>query len=136
MEKLNDGLAVCETFRDKLGNANLQSDLQPSLYNILLKNCNEIISLVDIYGLPQMKTVITELTDAGPGVGFSNLEVRFRMAEIARIHSSDRRLRIHRERNEVERTNSAIGTYIHCLVIALTYLMHSWIFYLKKYLKT
>ncbi|CAC5384100.1 unnamed protein product [Mytilus coruscus] len=113
MEKLNDCLAVCETIRDKLGNANLQSDLQPS-YNILLKNCNEIISLVDSYGLPQMKTVITELTDAGPGVGSSNLEVRFRMAEIARIHSSDRRLRIHRARddsaqNEVERTNSAIG---------------------------
>ncbi|VDI79877.1 Hypothetical predicted protein [Mytilus galloprovincialis] len=112
MEKLNDGLAVCETFRDKLGNANLQSDLQPSLYNILLKNCNEIISLVDIYSLPQMKTVITELTDAGPGVGFSNLEVRFRMTEIARIHSSDRRLRIHRERNEVERTNSAIDALV------------------------
>ncbi|CAC5384129.1 unnamed protein product [Mytilus coruscus] len=113
MEKLNDCLAVCETIRDKLGNANLQSDLQLS-YNILLKNCNKIISLVDSYGLPQMKTVITELTDAGPGVGSSNLEVRFRMAEIARIHSSDRRLRIHRARddsaqNEVERTNSAIG---------------------------
>ena len=44
----------------------------------------------------EVKPVISEHTDAGPGVGVSNLEVRARMAEISRIHGSDRRVRIHR----------------------------------------
>ena len=55
-----------------------------------------------------------QATDAGPGVGVSNLEVRFRDIEIARIHSSDRVNRIHRApgdsgQNEAERSNAAIG---------------------------
>ena len=51
---------------------------------------------------------------AGPGVGISNFEVRFRDAEMARMWNSDYRIRVHRSRNdshmnEAERTNSAIG---------------------------
>lgn len=47
-------------------------------------------------------------------MGIANTEVRFRDAEIARIHSSDRVNRIHRgsggsAQNEAERTNAAIG---------------------------
>ncbi|CAC5405593.1 unnamed protein product [Mytilus coruscus] len=55
-----------------------------------------------------------DFTDAGPEVGVSNFEVKFRDAEIARLHKSDYRIRVHRSRGdsgqgEAERTNSAIG---------------------------
>ena len=61
-----------------------------------------------------MKPRWADLTDAGPGVGVSNYEVRFRDAELARIHNSDYRVRCHRSRGdsgqgEAERTNSAIS---------------------------
>jgi len=58
---------------------------------------------------------VLKATNAGPGVGVSNLEVRFRDIEIIRIHSSDRAVnRIHRApgnsgQNEAERSNAAIG---------------------------
>ena len=66
-------------------------------------------------GLPyDVKPIWADLTDAGPGVGISNFEVRFRDAEMARMWNSDYRIRVHRSRNdshmnEAERTNSAIG---------------------------
>ena len=55
-----------------------------------------------------------ELTDGGPGVGVSNFEVRFRDAEIALLHNSDQRARLHRAtndsgQNEAERSNACIG---------------------------
>ena len=64
--------------------------------------------------LPPVKPNWADLTDARPGVGVSNYEVRFRDAELARIHRSDYRVRVHRSwwdsgQNEAERTNSAIG---------------------------
>ena len=42
------------------------------------------------------------------------LEVKFRLTELCRLHGSDRRVRLHRDRgdsgsNEAERTNSCIG---------------------------
>ena len=56
------------------------------------------------------------MTDAGAGVGVSNFEVRFRDAEIARIHNLDYKIRVHRAcgdsgQNEAERTNSASGIF-------------------------
>ena len=64
--------------------------------------------------LPPVKPNWADLTDAGPGVGVSNYEVRFRDAELALIHRSDYCVHVHRSRgdsgqNEAERTNSAIG---------------------------
>ena len=64
--------------------------------------------------MPPVKPNWADLTDAGPGVGVSNFEVKFRDAELARVHKSDYRIRVHRSRgdsgqNEAERTNSAIG---------------------------
>ncbi|CAH3158915.1 unnamed protein product, partial [Pocillopora meandrina] len=41
--------------------------------------------------LPPVKPRWADLTDAGPGVGVSNYEVRFRDAELARVHNSDYR---------------------------------------------
>lgn len=67
-----------------------------------------------------MRPRVTHLTDAGPGVGVSNMEVKFRDAELARVEGSDYRIRVHRARgdsgqNDTERTNSASGIYcLHC----------------------
>ena len=56
-------------------------------------------------------------------VGCSNVEVRFRDVEIARIHDSDRINRVHRARddsgqNEAERSNAAIGNFFYYFVEA------------------
>jgi len=61
-----------------------------------------------------VKPCWAEFTDAGPGVGVNNIDVKFRSAELDRIYDRDYRIRVHRSRgdsgqNEAERTNSAIG---------------------------
>lgn len=78
------------------------------------ETCDQIINLIDSMNTPQIKPIISEYTDGGPGVGVSNIAVRFRFAEMSRIQNSVRRVRIHRAsgdsaQNEAERTNSAIG---------------------------
>ena len=72
------------------------------------------LQLIESFKLPPIYDDVLDLTDAGPGVGVSNTHVRYRYAEIARLHNSTRRNRIHRARNdsgqnEAERTNAAIG---------------------------
>ena len=69
--------------------------------------------LCDLY-LQRVKPRWADLTDVGPGFGVSNYEVRFRDAELARIHNSDYRVRCHLSRGdsgqgEAEPTNSAIS---------------------------
>ena len=61
-----------------------------------------------------MKPHRAYLTDAGPGVGVNNHEVRFRDVEINRMHQVDYSIRVHRStadsgQNEAERTNAASG---------------------------
>ena len=98
----------------------LQRKLDTSLlvtwndYQELLHKCSEMLELLKSFHLPAVKPRWADFTDAGPGVGVSNFEVQFRDAELARIFSSDYRIRVHRARgdsgqNEAERTNSAIG---------------------------
>jgi hypothetical protein len=63
--------------------------------------------------LPPVKKDILKITDAGPGVGYSNIEARYRDAEMARILNPDRVNRVHRARddsgqNEDERSNEYI----------------------------
>ncbi|CAB4000377.1 nuclease HARBI1 [Paramuricea clavata] len=67
--------------------------------------------------LPIVQPRWCDLTDAGPGVGVSNFEVKFRDAELCRIFNSDHRIHVHHSRgdsgqNEAERTNSAIGDVV------------------------
>ena len=75
---------------------------------------NDFLKKISDLNLPLVKPCILELTDGGPGVGVSNLEVRFRDAELAMIHDSDRYARITRAtvdfcQNEAERSNACIG---------------------------
>lgn len=98
----------------------IEMDLFENGMRNILKHCKEIIALVDMNNLPPVKSIISEYTDAGPGVGISNLAVKFRYAEMCRIHNTARRLRVHRAsgdsaQNEAERTNSAIGKFINIL---------------------
>lgn len=75
--------------------------------------CRKLLDCLEELELPPIKPRWCDLTDAGPGVGVSNLEVRFRDAEMARIWNSDYRIRVHRAREdsgqEDERTNAAVG---------------------------
>ena len=85
--------------------------------NAILKTknaCKQGLDILSDLCLQPAKPRWVDLTDAGPGVGVSNYEVRFRDAELARIHNSDYRVRCHRSRGdsgqgEAERTNSAIS---------------------------
>ncbi|KAG8175760.1 hypothetical protein JTE90_029245 [Oedothorax gibbosus] len=87
------------------------------IYDNLQKLLREILTTINAYELPKVRPRVVELTDAGPGVGVSNIEVRIRSAEKVMIHNLDRLTRIHRSRgdsgqNEAERTNALIGNAI------------------------
>ena len=78
----------------------------------VVMQCHDILR--HKFQLPPVYPWILELTDAGPGVGVSSAECRWRLLEKARIHNSDKVLRIHRARedsgqNEAERLNACIG---------------------------
>lgn len=80
----------------------------------LQQGCQKLLQRLNEFELPGVKPGWCDLTDAGPGVGVSNFEVRFRDAELSRIWNSDYRIRVHRAREdsgqgEAEITNSAVG---------------------------
>ena len=61
--------------------------------------------------------IIFKETDAGPGVGVSNIEVRYRDVELARMQNSCLVIRAHHAphdsgMNGAERSNAAIGDAI------------------------
>ncbi|XP_032235410.2 uncharacterized protein LOC5510379 [Nematostella vectensis] len=113
---------------------NIQSSMIPLINHCSIivealrkDNCPEIGSFMDMKSqadeilkhlgslkLPQVKPRWAEFTDAGPGVGVNNVDVKVRSAELDRLYNRDYRIRVHRSRgdsgqNEAERTNSAIG---------------------------
>ena len=80
----------------------------------VVMQCNDILRHIASFQLPPVYPWMLELTDGGPGVGVSSAECRWRLLEKARIHNSDKVLRIHRARedsgqNEAERLNACIG---------------------------
>ena len=80
----------------------------------LSENVKGILDKIDAQKLPPPRPRVIESTDAGSGVGSNNFHVRFRDAEIALLHNSTIRTRIHlatddQGQNEAERTNSYIG---------------------------
>ena len=71
---------------------------------------NKLEELVFLSGC----SIMLERTDAGPGVGISNAEVKYRFVELCHIHKSARRNRIHLAREDSshkkdERTMFFIG---------------------------
>ena len=64
--------------------------------------------------LPPPCKYVMEATDAGPGVGVSNVEMKYKDLEMARIDGWTHLNRIHRAphdsaRNKAERSNAALG---------------------------
>ena len=79
----------------------------------LQRKCSELLNVIEELNLQPVKPRCADFTDAGPGQGVSNFDVRFRDAEVAIMFNSDYRIRVHRSRGdsgqgEAERTNSAI----------------------------
>ncbi|XP_070561926.1 uncharacterized protein [Ptychodera flava] len=80
----------------------------------LLQIIHDVSDSMKHIGIPKCYGDILKATDAGPGVGISNTEVRYRDIEIVRIHGTERMNRCHRAphdsgQNEAERSNAAIG---------------------------
>ncbi len=80
----------------------------------LLELSHKTLQFIDQLLLPRLYNYILEATDAGPGVGVSNLEVKYRDIEMARINGWTHLNRVHRAphdsgQNEAERSNAAIG---------------------------
>ena len=75
-----------------------------------------LLTLIESLQLPHLRPYVIEFTDAGPGVACNNYEVKFREVEIAQLHGSALRYRVHlaaddQGQNEAERTNAYIGKY-------------------------
>ena len=62
--------------------------------------CQKLLEILDDLKLPIVRPRWCDLTDAGPGVGVSNFEVKFRDAELCRVFKSDHRIRVHRSRGD------------------------------------
>ena len=65
--------------------------------------CQQVLKNISEFQLPIVKPTWCDLTDAGPGVGISSFEVRFRDAELCQIYNSDYRIRLHQSRGIVIR---------------------------------
>jgi hypothetical protein len=101
------------------------NDIPENINNASLKelciqqkeSCSTVLHIIDDLKCSPVKPRVIYLTDAGPGVGVSNFEVKFRDIELARMYNSDYRVRVNRSRGdsgqgEAERTNSAIADSI------------------------
>ena len=71
--------------------------------------CHAAIAFINSLKLPPLCDHILQATDAGPGVGVTNIEVKYRDIEMSRINSWTHRASHDSGQNEVERSNAAIG---------------------------
>ena len=88
-----------------------------NLYDDLSNRCNKLLEMLQNLRLPVVKPRWYHNSDAGPGVGITNFEVKFRDAELTMLYERDYACRLHSARgssgdNEAERTNSAVGDSI------------------------
>ena len=85
MKSLNVLLVLLEAKAVSLLIGKKQSEALWNAYMTLLLKCKEMMNRLRNFDLPSVKPFICDPSDAGPGVGVSNLEVRFRDAELARL---------------------------------------------------
>ena len=109
IRKLTTGIGyICDRFSD-LGGDKLWDYLTD-----LKQDVDNLESLLQSFHLPQRKSNIKQITDAGQGVACSNREVKFRQTEIFLIEDLDRLCRNYTARhdsglNPSERLNASIG---------------------------
>ena len=107
IDKLSEIKELAAIFKRKLGEDVGAGEELWSFCLKIIKTIEDLNQYIKSLKLPPICSDILDLTDAGPGVGVSNLHVRFRDAEIARLHGSNRRNRIHRARNDSGQNDSA-----------------------------
>ena len=100
-----------------LNDCSFESDRLLHFTDILVSSINQFLDGLQIYQLPKMKSRIVDLTDAGPGVGITNYEVQYRMAQELILLNVDYYVRHHlapgdSSQNEVERIQSCAGKII------------------------
>ena len=86
-------------------------------YNVITTSCKFLLTRIDQTDLTPVFPIIFKETDAGPGVGVINIEVRYRDVELARMQNSCLVIRAHDAphdsgMNGAERSNAAIGDAI------------------------
>ena len=86
-------------------------------YNVITASCKFLLTSIDQIDLTPVFPIIFKETDAGPGVGVSNIEVRYRDVKLARMQNSCLVSRAHHAphdsgMNGAERSNAAIGDAI------------------------
>lgn len=116
--RINDVLSHCNSVIGDLSEIKKVSytSVQES-HDSLVCSLKKTVEQIDELGLPEQKSRQCIRADSGSGVGCSNNEVKFRMAEIARISNADIRITLHDSRgdsgqNEVEETNSGVSNAI------------------------
>ena len=86
---VNELLGVCCFIREQkkllidilLAEQNYEGNIIEK-YSPIIDSAKELLALIDKLQLPSFCPIVSELTDAGPGVGVNNTEVKFRFAEI------------------------------------------------------
>ncbi|CAC5417173.1 unnamed protein product [Mytilus coruscus] len=88
-----------EQLKENLRNM-IQKEAFISDFGIIHERSKELLDFLSELDVVNRKPRQVDLTDAGPGVAVSNFEVKFRDAEIACLHKSDYRIRVHRSRGD------------------------------------
>ena len=94
---------------------NIETGFALQEYGEICKELQNNTDLIEENGLPDCFRFVSEYTDAGSGVGVSNIEVKIRFTEMCRLsHTSGRRIRFHRApgdsaQKEAERINPCIS---------------------------
>ena len=87
-EKANallENIEKAESEMWKVKSKEFENTLKP-----VVMQSNDILRHIASFQLPPVYPWMLELTDAGPGVGVSSAECRWRLLEKARIHNSDK----------------------------------------------
>lgn len=113
IDKLNSLLSTIESLKQLLENSESCSGSNIN-YDAVLTEINSVLQAISDMNLPPVRPRWADISDAGPGIGCNNFDVRFHDAEFSKIHKFDYRICVHRSRgdsgqNEAERTNSAAG---------------------------
>ena len=85
-------------------------------FKAFVRNASDILETTEKL-TPLLKSRVVELTDGGPGVGVTNRDVQFRIAQRVRITNADYLIRHHlsnndSSQNQVERCQSYVGDAI------------------------
>ena len=116
--RINDVLSDYDSvIRDLSEDKKVSYSKVQTSHETLVCSLQRTVERIDELDLPQQKSRQCIRADSGPGVGYINNEVKFRMAEIARISDADIRIKLHGLRgdsgqNEAEQTNSGVSNAI------------------------